>query len=242
MTEITKDGLAPPTRRHFYGRSVGKALRQQQAAAFENVMERLQLEATPITAPLATLFEVPVTHVGLEIGFGGGEHLLHMLTHTPELGMIGGEVFRNGVAKVTKAVQETPELGQRLRLYNDDINLLLPHLPDASLDAVYVLYPDPWPKRRQRKRRLIREEFLEQIARLLKVGGHFYFASDIDDYIGWTLTRVAKYPQFHWCAQHATDWFEPYPFWRDTGFEGTRYETKAKHEGRIPSYLTFERR
>jgi tRNA (guanine-N7-)-methyltransferase len=115
--------------------------------------------------------------------------------------------------------------------------MLLRRLPAGSLEEVCLLYPDPWPKRRQRKRRFVSAESLALIARALRPGGLFRFASDIDDYVGWTLARALDAAEFDWPAQTAADWTEPYPGW-----PGTRYEAKALREGRRPSYLTFVRR
>ena len=123
-----------------------------------------------------------------------------------------------------------------IRVWDEDVTDLLPTLPDACLDRVYILYPDPWPKRRQRKRRLVSDEMLETLARVMKPGAELRFASDIDDYIGWVLARTLRSPHFRWKAARADDWRKPYEGW-----PGTRYEAKAIREGRVPSYLTFVR-
>jgi len=124
-----------------------------------------------------------------------------------------------------------------IRVWDDDAALLLPRLPAGSLDAIDLLYPDPWPKRRQRKRRFVSEHTLGLFARALRAGGCFRFASDIDDYIGWTLSRLMASPDFDWTDERPGDWRTPYPGWIRT-----RYEAKAVREGRISSYLTALRR
>jgi tRNA (guanine-N7-)-methyltransferase len=171
----------------------------------------------------------------LEIGFGGGEHLVHRAVERPDIGFLGVEPFVNGMAKLLS------ELDRRsltnVRVHGQDASLLLPRLHASSLDEVCLLYPDPWPKRRQRKRRFVSHETLTSIARVLRPGGVFRFASDIDDYVGWTLARALAHPAFDWPALRAADWSAPFPGW-----PGTRYEAKALREARTPSYVSFVRR
>ncbi len=124
-----------------------------------------------------------------------------------------------------------------VRLYDRDAAELLPHLPDAAFDMIYLLYPDPWPKRRHHKRRFVNQGSLKAFHRLLKPGGVFRFASDIDDYVGWTLAHIDASGLFDWTAERAAGWTTPY-----AGWPGTRYEAKAFREGRTPSYLEFTRR
>lgn len=180
------------------------------------------------------LFPVPVDEVWLEIGFGGGEHLAAQAVSHPRVGIIGAEPFVNGVVKLLRAVDEADL--RNVRVWDEDATALLSALPDASLARVYLLYPDPWPKRRQRKRRFVSDESLAEIARVLKPGGVFRFASDIDDYAGWTLVRAARCPHLSWTAETTADWTKPW-----TGWPGTRYEAKAILAGRPPTYLEFRR-
>jgi tRNA (guanine-N7-)-methyltransferase len=125
---------------------------------------------------------------------------------------------------------------ENVRLWDQDATLLLPRLPEASLDRAYLLYPDPWPKRRQRKRRFLSDETLSTLARLLRPGAELRFATDIDDYAGWGLARVLRSDRFRWAAERPDEWRRPWADW-----PGTRYEAKALREGRAPSYLTFTR-
>ena len=218
----------------FYGRRKGKALREEQSERFTRLLPSLRVDlSAPIKNP-ATLFFPPVTGLRIEIGFGGGEHLAHTAFHEPHIGFFGCEPFVNGVAKMMGEIEHR---GLRnVRLHDGNAIDLLARLPEASIDRIYLLYPDPWPKRRQRKRRFVSPASLKEFARVLKPGGEFRFASDIDDYVGWTLQRVADSPDFCWSAETANDWRLPYADW-----PGTRYEAKAKREGRMPSYLTFIR-
>ena len=139
------------------------------------------------------------------------------------------------MAKLVAGVEEAPR--DNLRLYDDDATQLLDWLPEFSLDAVDLLYPDPWPKKKHFKRRFVNPKNLDRIAHALKPGGSFRFASDIDTYVNWTLRHIADHPAFEWTAMRPIDWHQPYDNW-----PGTRYEAKAIREGRTPAYLTFRRR
>ncbi len=220
----------------FYGRRKGHALRAGQSEMLDRVLARLRVD-TGMSAPsdLRALFEADVADVALEIGFGGGEHLLHRATTEPATGRIGAEPFINGMAKAAAAI----DAGQpgNLRLFDRDAAELLDWLPPASLAVVDLLYPDPWHKRRHWKRRFVSADNLARIARVLRPGGSFRFASDIASYVDWTLIAVTASPDFEWTAQDADDWRRPFPGW-----PGTRYEQKAIREGRRGTYLTFQRR
>ncbi len=234
--ETIPPGAGGTDERAFYGRRKGKRLRPGQEQRLDALLPELRVAIPENGAPLdpPALFPVPVNEVWLEIGFGGGEHLAAQATAHPSAGIIGCEPFVNGVVKLLRAVDDG---GLRnVRVWDEDATALLAALPDASLARVYLLYPDPWPKRRQRKRRFVSDASLAEIARVLRPGGHFRFASDIDDYVGWTLVRAARCPSLRWTARHADDWRKPFPGW-----PGTRYEAKALAAGRLPSYLTFER-
>ncbi len=143
----------------------------------------------------------------LEIGFGGGEHLLHRAIENPDVGFIGVEPFLNGMAKLVVEVEKRGL--HNIRVFDQDATLLLRRLPVACLDEVALLYPDPWPKRGKRKRRFVSPESLSLIARALKPAGRFLFASDIDDYVGWTLARALREPGLAWDAAAAPDWTRP---------------------------------
>ncbi|WP_076440267.1 tRNA (guanine(46)-N(7))-methyltransferase TrmB [Bosea sp. TND4EK4] len=220
--------------RAFFGRRKGKALREGQSTMIDTVLPRLRLPEADIP-DLAALFPQPVDAVRLEIGFGGGEHLLHRMRESPQIGFIGVEPFINGMAKFLAVIER--EGLTNIRIWDGDAALMLPRLPAGSLDAIDLLYPDPWPKRRQRKRRFVSDRTLALFARVLRDGGRFRFASDIDDYVGWTLSRLLASPDFDWADERAEDWRQPYPGWLRT-----RYEAKAVREGRVSSYLTALRR
>ena len=225
---------ASEPRAHF-GRKQGHKLRAAQSNRLEEMLPGLALDLTiPAPEPLARLFDEPPSAVQLEIGFGGGEHLLHQAAANPNTGFIGCEAFRDGVAKLLGRLDEKDL--KNVRLHPADAVLLLPWLPDASIDLVYLLYPDPWPKRRHWKRRFINDSRLADIARVLKPGGRFRFASDISTNITWTLMHILRSGSFVPAMRRATDWQTPWPGWIST-----RYEQKALREGRRPAYLEFVR-
>ena len=219
----------------FFGRRRGKALRPRQAEALETVLPALRLDPDgPALNDMSQAFGGGCTSYRLEIGFGGGEHLLFRARTNPRTGFIGVEPFVNGLAKCLAALKAEPLAN--IRLYDDDATRLLDWLPEAALDQVDLLYPDPWPKKRHWKRRFVSDVNLDRIARVLKPGGRFCFASDIDSYVNWTLIHCRRHPAFCWTAGRASDWRQPFGDW-----PGTRYEAKALREGRVPAYLTFLR-
>jgi tRNA (guanine-N7-)-methyltransferase len=215
----------------FFGRRKGKKLRAGQDQLVQSLLPQLRVD--PHRDP-RTLFARPVRELWLEIGFGGGEHLAAQARAHPHAGFIGCEPFVNGMAKLLAAVER--EGLDNVRLWDRDATELLPLLPPSCLDRVSILYPDPWPKRRQRKRRLVSDETLSMLARIMRPGAELRFATDIDDYAGWVLARVLRSPDFRWRAERADDWRKPWDGW-----PGTRYEAKAIRDGRVPSYLTFGR-
>ncbi len=238
-TEPSDDALSPEETARaaaFYGRRKGKPLRLGQASAIEGLLPRLAVDVSAPVADPRALFDVPVDAVWVESGFGGGEHLIETAKAAPSVGFIGAEPFVNGMAKALVGLHEA-ELEPRVRLHHADSILLLDALAPASIDRFYLLYPDPWPKKRHWKRRFVQTDNLDRIARVLKPGGEFRFASDWAPYVDWTLQRVPLHPAFDWTATSSADWKTPW-----AGWPGTRYEEKAIREGRTPAYLIFRRR
>jgi tRNA (guanine-N7-)-methyltransferase len=214
---------------------MGKPLSARRFGLMADAYPRLAVDlAAPPPSPLAALFPVAVGDVRLEIGFGGGEHLVAEATALPGTGFVGVEPFVEGMAKAVAAIAEGNL--QNIRLYDGDAVHLLDWLPQSSLTRVDLLYPDPWPKRRHWKRRFVSPENLDRIARVIVPGGHFRVASDIDDYIAWTLFHLLRRDDFTWTAERADDWRKPFPGW-----PGTRYEAKAIKAGRRSTYLAFRR-
>ena len=214
----------------FYGRRKGKRLRPTQNELVRTLLPRLRVDPhEPLSA-----FDGRVSALWLEVGFGGGEHLAAHARAHPEIGFIGCEPFVNGVAKLL-AVIDRDGLSN-IRIWNADATELIGRLPPRSIAGVSLLYPDPWPKRRHRKRRFLSDDSLEALARVMTPGAPLRFAADIDDYAGWALARVLRSRAFAWTAERPDDWRNPWPDW-----PGTRYEAKAVKEERKPVYLTFER-
>ena len=222
---------AAARRQLIYGRAKGKPLSARQQALMETLLPRV---AVPLDrAPLdpRTLF-ADAHEVHLEVGFGGGEHLIARARAAPDTGFIGCEPFINGVAKALAGIAEAGL--DNVRLHHGDARDVLDALPDAALAAVDVLYPDPWPKARHHKRRFIGPDTLTALARTIRPGGRLRVVSDIPDYIRWTLVEIARDGSFAWTARQPADWRTPPPGW-----PGTRYEAKAIREGRAPCYLEF---
>lgn len=219
----------------FYGRRKGKPLRLGQAALIEGLLPELAVDTSAPSSDPRRLFPQAVADVWVESGFGGGEHLMALAEAWPDVGLIGAEPFVNGMAKALARIQAL-DFDDRIRLHHADSVALLDWLPEASIGRFYLLYPDPWPKKRHWKRRFVGPDNLDRIARVLRPGGEFRFASDWSPYVDWTLKRVLAHPAFTWTAEVADDWKTPW-----AGWPGTRYEEKAFREGRVPAYLIFRR-
>ncbi|MEM6463161.1 MAG: tRNA (guanosine(46)-N7)-methyltransferase TrmB [Pseudomonadota bacterium] len=219
----------------FFGRRKGKALRHAQTEAMRELLPRLRVNVeAKAPARIGGIFTRDYTDYRLEIGFGGAEHLLAEARANPDIGFIGVEPFVNGLAKCVRALHDNPL--PNIRLYDDDATVLLDWLPAASVGRIDLLYPDPWPKKKHWKRRFVSHVNLTRMARVLRPGGLFCFASDIDTYVNWTLLHCRGHSQFEWLAKNADNWRKPF-----AGWSGTRYESKALREGRTPAYLSFRR-
>jgi tRNA (guanine-N7-)-methyltransferase len=226
--------------RNFYGRRHGKKLRKGQAGLVETLLAELAppgigWEENPDRTPLELGLLYPgAREVWLEIGFGGGEHMLAQAQSNPDVQIIGAEPFINGVAKLLAAIERAGV--DNLAVTDQDARHVMDVLPDASISRAFLLYPDPWPKARHHKRRFINPAQLDQLSRVLKPGAHLRVATDIEDYVRHTLEAMALDARFTWAAEGPSDWREPWSDW-----PSTRYEAKALREGRRPHYLTFER-
>jgi tRNA (guanine-N7-)-methyltransferase len=195
---------------------------------------RVELPETGRLDPLA-LFAPPVTSVRLEIGFGAGEHLEAAAAAAPSVGFLGVEPFLPGVARLAGAVAARGLAN--VRIVVDDARLVLDALPDGSLAAIDVLFPDPWPKARHHKRRIVNPATVARFAALLRPGGVLHCATDDPGYQHWMLAALLAEPRLTWLARSARDWHEPPP-----GHVETRYERKARAAGRRPLHLRFARR
>ncbi|RIA47355.1 tRNA (guanine(46)-N(7))-methyltransferase TrmB [Dichotomicrobium thermohalophilum] len=225
-----------PLGERSFGRRKGHKLSLRQSRLVDELLPRLQPDLSqPPPDPLTTLFAAPVSEVWLEIGFGAGEHLLWQARANPHAGLLGCEPYINGVAKVLTAV-ETHDL-RNVAVHPDDARDLLSWLPEASIARAFILFPDPWPKRRHRKRRFLREENIAALARVMQPGGELRFATDIGDYARTALLAFMREGSFAWTAQRPRDWRE-----RPDDWPQTRYEAKAIAAGRACAYFRFRRR
>lgn len=232
------DHQLPKTRsgepRAFFGRRSGKKLHGGQREVVDTLLPEVEIKLDGALDP-KTLFP-EAKRIVIEIGYGGGEHLARKAAEEPETGFIGCEVFTGGIGKMVQAMHAADLTN--VRLFTDDALKLLMQLPEASVDAVYLLYPDPWPKTRHHKRRFVSPTTLAELARVIRPGGTFHFATDIEDYADWTLAHIVRAPEFSFAPTGPGSWHEPYPGWQPT-----RYEQKARREGRMISfYFTFDRR
>ena len=229
------DDVAVHTHGSFFGRRKGHKPRLHQADLIEHLLPRLALDiAGPSPPDLADLFDPKADEVRLEIGFGGGEHLIAEARAFPHLGFIGCEPYVNGMAKILAQI-EAHNVGN-IRLFAGDAAELLAWVPQRALARIDLIHPDPWPKRRHWKRRFVQDATVAAMARVLKPSGEFRFVSDIDGYSAWTLAHLLRSPDFVWTAERASDWRLP---WAD--YTMTRYGRKAEREGRHAAYLLFRK-
>lgn len=232
---MTDESKTQPEWRNFYGRIRGKTMRLSQKTYLSEDLDTLRprgvtREENPERAPLdpADIFgdDRPVW---LEVGFGGGEHLVHMAARHPEVGIIGCEPFINGVAMLLGKIRRAGVAN--LAVHPGDARDLMEVLPEASVAKTFLNYPDPWPKRRHHRRRFVTEEHLVPLARVMRSGAEFRVATDIPDYVRQTRIEVPK-AGFALVAEGDVPWEDWF---------STRYEQKALREGRVPHYLTFRR-
>jgi tRNA (guanine-N7-)-methyltransferase len=225
-----------PLGERSFGRRKGHKLSPRQSRLVDELLPRLQPDLSqPAPEPLTTLFAAPVSEVWLEIGFGAGEHLLWQARANHQAGLLGCEPYINGVAKVLTAV-EAQDL-HNVAVHPDDARDLLAWLPDTAIARAFILFPDPWPKRRHRKRRFLREENIAALARVMHPGAELRFATDIGDYARTALLAFRREGSFVWTAQRPADWRERPEDWPET-----RYEAKALADGRACAYFRFRRR
>jgi tRNA (guanine-N7-)-methyltransferase len=224
-------------RRNFYGRVHGKTLRASQKTYLAEDLGKIRLAGVTVEEnPSRVAFDIAAMFGGrplwLEVGFGGGEHLVHMAARYPEVGIIGCEPFVNGVAMLLGKIRAAG--AENLRIHPGDVRDLFDVLPTASVAKCFLNYPDPWPKARHHRRRFVTPGYLGALARVMAPGAEFRVATDIPDYVRQTLEEVPQ-TGFDLVAQAGAG-----GAWED--WVSTRYEQKALREGRSPHYLTFRRK
>ena len=233
---LTAPAPQPQPSRLLFGRRRGRALRPGQKTLITGLLPQLavRIPASGCLDP-GILFGVARRSIWLEIGFGGGEHLAQQAERHPQVGFIGCEVFENGIVKLLAQIEQRRV--DNIRIFADDARLLIAALPPASIDRVFILFPDPWPKRRHHKRRLVLRETLDVLAEIMTDGAELRAATDDGDYLGWILERLTGHGAFEWLARRPGDWRE-----RPADWPPTRYEQKARAAGRSPAFLCFRRR
>lgn len=224
--------------RNFYGRRRGKGLRASQKTYLADDLAELALrdviwDDNPERAPLDLPALFADRPVWLEIGFGGGEHMVHQALAHPEAAIIGCEPYINGVAMLLGKIRQAR--ATNIAIHPGDARDLFDVLPDGAIARAFLLYPDPWPKKRHHRRRFVTPEHLAPLARILAPGAELRIATDIPDYVRQALEQVPRHG-FAWQAERPADWRAPWDDWLST-----RYEQKALREGRAPHYLTFRR-
>jgi len=214
-----------------YGRRRGKKLRPGRERLMADLLPRIAIKSG-LSVP--EQFPPDLRELWMEIGFGAGEHLAAQAKAHPDVGIVGCEPFINGVAKLLSQIDENGS--ENVRVHADDARDIFPDIPDGTLDRVFILFPDPWPKAKHHKRRLIQTPLLDDLARMLKDGGEFRFASDHMGYVRWVLGFALKHPDFEWLAEGPEDWREPPEDWIQT-----RYQQKGL-AGDTIVYLRFRRK
>lgn len=235
---VYKKSLAEYPQRRVYGRRLARPLNKTRAQALETLLPKLGVPENLLSEQAdldpASLFDKEFNEYCLEIGFGNGEHLSALLHQCPETGFIGAEPFIGGMAAFLKNLREHPQ--DNIRVLMDDALLLVHSLKDECLEKIYILNPDPWPKKRHHKRRIINSETLSQFARVLIPGGLLITATDVDDMAEWIVTQAHLHPTFEWIAETSEDWQTPPPEWTET-----RYAAKGAQAGHKQYFLIFRK-
>jgi tRNA (guanine-N7-)-methyltransferase len=218
-----------------YGRRKARPLSERKVRLLDELLPSLRLPlSAPARAPLTELFDEPVADIWLEIGFGSGEHLAWQAEHHPDIGLIGCEPFINGVSSLLGTIEARGL--KTIRIHDGDAREVLAWLPSSSIGRTFVLFPDPWPKKKHLKRRLLGPDTAAELTRVLKPGAELRFASDNPDYASEALRTLLAGGAFDWTAETAEDWRQ-----RPADWPETRYERKALSAGRKPAYLSFRR-
>lgn len=223
--------------RRVYGRRHTRSLSPSQQIAFDQSLNELQipkalLERGNLSA--LDIFGRDFPTFWFEIGFGNGDHVKNEALANPDTAFFGAEPFVNGMAAFLKSIQGQSH--HNIRVYMDDAMMVIDALTDGVLDGIYILNPDPWPKKRHWKRRIVQPEHVKKFARVIKPGGQLIMTTDIDDLAEWMVTHAANNSDFRWTASTPADWQTP-----PAGWIPTKYEQKGAAKGRRQTYLVFER-
>lgn len=251
MTPDSNNPTAPDEKPKFFGRRKGRTIRKAKSFLLDNFLPKVRIEPTAGLFLPSCFTRPEIRRYALEIGFGDGAHLAALAQSRPDTGFIGVEVYKNGVANLLSLMTglkdgDAENLSQEIvlekgrtdniRIYDDDVRLLFASLPDACFDKIYLLFPDPWPKKKHADRRFVNPHNLTELARLLKKGGILQIATDHPVYKSWVLHTMAQNKDFIWTAKCSDDWRNPPADW----FE-TKYQRKAVKEGRRPVFFEYQR-
>lgn len=230
----------------FFGRRQGRKIRKAKSTLLDAFLPQVKLDTKK---EFNNIFSKNFDKIYLEIGFGNGEHLAGQALKNSNIGFIGAEVFKNGVANllsIITGIKEGSDLPEEInltkdrvdniRVFDDDMRLLFKYIPESSIDKIFVLFPDPWPKKRHADRRFINQSNLAEISRILKKGGVLRVATDHKVYKSWTLRQLNENKNFKWTAKTSNDWRKEPADWVET-----KYQRKAIREGRKPVFLDFEK-
>ncbi len=225
--------------RNFYGRLKGKHMKDTQKDYVVEDLAGLSLpnvtwEENPERTKMDMKTQFGDKPVWLEVGFGGGEHMVHQAIANPDVQFLGCEPYINGVGMLLGKIRNAGV--KNITLHPGDARDVMDILPTGSIDRAFLLYPDPWPKKRHHRRRFVTPEHLDPLARCLKAGAIFRVATDIEDYVRQTMEQMTQRDDFEWLSQTADDWRTAWPDWHST-----RYEQKALREERTPHYMTFRK-
>ncbi|MEE2774897.1 MAG: tRNA (guanosine(46)-N7)-methyltransferase TrmB [Pseudomonadota bacterium] len=224
-----------------YGRRRGKGFSKRKHFLLSEILPRMapkgvSNEENPFRKKIkfAEVFgrDCPVW---VEVGFGGGEHLIHLARKYSNVGFIGCEPYENGVAKIVQSIFDKKI--SNVKVIMNDVRNFFSVTPDASVAKVFLLFPDPWPKKKHIKRRFIDDQNLESLRRILQPGGKFYLATDSNDYVRHSIAKIMCNNDFEWLANSRKDWVEPWDDWIDT-----RYFKKARRSGKVCTFLVFQRK
>lgn len=223
----------------FYGRRLGRPLNTERQEAIDTLMPVLGIQENSVQEKAdikpSSLFTNAPKQICMEIGFGNGEHVKGLMERHPDYGFIAAEPFVNGMAAFLRSIRDNKT--HNVRVWMDDAIRLVNSIEDASINRLFVLNPDPWPKKRHHKRRIINQPNLDRFARILKPGGQLIMATDVDDLAEWMTIQACRHPAFEWTAQSSKDWKTMPDDWIRT-----RYEEKGEQAGRVQSYLIFTRK
>ena len=250
LMTMTSNEILLHSKPKFFGRRKGRTIRKAKSFLLEKFLPRIHL-TTDDNINLSKCFNEPKKRYCLEIGFGDGEHLAALSLQQKDTGFIGVEVYQNGVANLLnlltgikeleddiseEKIQLTTDRVDNVRVFDDDVRLLFSALPKASFDKIYLLFPDPWPKKKHAARRFINPENLHELARILKKDGILQIATDHPIYKRWVLEQMHNHPDFIWTAKSSDDWRLPPDDWHET-----KYQRKAVREGRRPVFFEYKR-